>query len=146
MYHFKFQLAMILLSLTVLSCAMFRETVQLPYLIERKQEMDATENPAKRQIIRDDLSSKIVEINDLLVKNVINSTVIDYDYCIIADAKINGNLVEVYIYSKDIITLSKLKKGESRINVRGRFGRFFTMLDDYYTKIEILNSSIRIIN
>ena len=144
MNYLKLKSAIILLLITLLSCAIFKETVQLPYLMERKQEMDATENPAKRQIIRDDLNNKIVEINDLLVKNITNSTVIDYDYCVIADAEIDGKLVEFYIYSKDIMTLSKLKKGESRINVRGKFGRFFTMLDDYYTKIEVLNASIKI--
>jgi hypothetical protein len=111
--------------------------------MEKKQEMDSTENPAMRRIIRDDLSNKIVEINNLMVKNVTNSTVIDYDYCVIADSESEGKSIEFYIYSNDITTLSKLKKGESVIDVRGRFGKFFTMLDNYYTKIDILNASIK---
>ena len=141
-----FKLAVILSLVTVFSCTIFKETVKLPYLIEKKQEMDATENPAKRRLIRDDLNNKIIEINNLIVKNVTISTVIDYDYCVIADSEIDGKLVEFYIYSNDIRTLARLKKGESVIDVRGEFGKFFTMLDDYYTKIEILNASIKASN
>ena len=140
------KLAVILSLISILSCAIFKETVKLPYLIEKKQEMDATENPAKSRLIREDLNNKIIEINDLVVKNIIASMIIDYDYCVTADVEIDGKLVEFYIYSNDIKTLAKLKKGESVIDIRGIFGKFFTMLDDYYTKIEILNASIKIKN
>jgi hypothetical protein len=41
--------------------------------------------------------------------------------------------------------MSKLEKNKSRVDVEGDFGRFFTTLDDYYTKIEIIKAKIRIV-
>ena len=53
-------------------------------------------------------------------------------------------LVECYIYTKNIRIISELKMGKTKIDITGKFSRFFSMLDEYYTKIEIIDASISI--
>jgi hypothetical protein len=54
-------------------------------------------------------------------------------------------MIDCYIYSRELKTVSRLVKGKSKIDVVGDFGRFFTLLDDAYTKIEIINADITIL-
>ena len=135
-----------LLTLVFTSCALFVPKVNMVYVINEKKKLDNAENPAKKYFIKMQLSEKVIKLENVLVKNVTTSTNIDYDFCVIVDMIINGKKVECYIYTKNIRKISHLKKGVSRITVHGEFYRFFTMLDDYYTKIEIINSSIDILN
>ncbi len=136
-------LALVILPLMV-SCSYFRSTTTIRDVVNTKTQMDAIDNPAQKLVIKRELMDKVVVISDATVKNIIESTNIDYDFCVIVDVPMDDRKIECYIYSKNIFKISKLEKGKTRIDVKGDFNRFFTMLDDYYTKIEIVNATIDI--
>ncbi|HPI23006.1 MAG TPA: hypothetical protein PLE73_07405, partial [Spirochaetota bacterium] len=57
---------------------------------------------------------------------------------------VDANKVDCYLYSDDLKTISKLVKGSTRIDAVGDFEKFFTLLDEKYTKIEVLDACIDI--
>jgi len=122
----------------------FRERITVKDLIIAKDRIDESKNPAEVLLLKNNLSEKILFLHDLKVKDIINSTNVDYDFCVLADISSEKGPIECYIYSKNIRRISQLKKGESIISVKGDFKRYFSMLDNYYTKIEITNSDISI--
>ena len=136
-------LVLIILPLLI-SCSYFRSTTTVRDIVNTKTQMDAIDNPAQRLVIKRELMDKVIVITDATVKNIIESTNIDYDFCVIVDVPLDNRKVECYIYSKNIFNIAKLEKGKTKIDVKGDFSRFFTMLDDYYTKIEIINATIKI--
>lgn len=119
-----------------------KSTITLSQALEKKEVIDKTENPARKYLLKNELGENRIELENILVKDIIRSNNIDYDFCVLVDVETPRGPVECYIYTKNIRTLSRLKKGESRIDAIGDFGRFFTMLDDYYTKIEILKARV----
>ena len=138
----------ILLALAIAapSCAHFRKPVTIEHVVGEKARIDAAENPALKEVIRNDLGSYRIRLEGLTVKNVTVSNNIEYDYCVIADVSTEKGVVECHIYSKDLRTVAKLVKGESKIDVTGMFGRFFSLLDDYYTRLEIVRAKIAVVN
>lgn len=128
------------------TCAHFRKPVTIDYVVGEKARIDLAENPALKEVIRKDLDSYRIRLEGLTVKNVTVSNNIDYDFCVIADVSTEKGMVECHIYSKDIKRVARLVKGESKIDVTGMFGRFFSLLDDYYTRLEIVQASIRVVN
>ena len=124
----------------------------LDEVLVEKEKIDKTDNPARKLLLKNELRDQgiltrnLMEIDNLTVKDVIQSSNIDFDFCIISDMRTKKGMVELYIYTKNISRIANLEKGKTRINVTGEFGRFFTLLDEYYTKIEIVNSSIDIID
>lgn len=141
----KYFLIIFMIIISFSSCSLFRTFVSVDDIIVEKNQMDKSENPAQKYLTQRKLRKKSIEINDVAVKNITSSTNIDYDFCVIVDVSTKDGKVECYIYSKNINTISRLSKGKTKINVTGKFSRFFTMLDEYYTKIEIINASIDII-
>lgn len=147
-------LCLIILSLVSLSCGyrgylrFFRPKVTIMEVIKVKEEIDSSENPARRYMLVNDLRRDLVSIDKAVVKDVVPSNNIDYEFCVIVDMPYEKGNVECHIYSKnvyekeDIKGVSRLKKGKSVIDVLGEFNRFFTLLDEAYTKIEIINASI----
>ena len=123
---------------------LLKKPILIESVVDEKARMDEAENPAAKFIIKDELGNRRIEIADLLVKDVTESTNIDYDYCIKADVATKKGTVECNIYTDDVKTISKLEKGKTHIEVRGLFGRFFTLLDNYYTRIEIIKSCVKI--
>ena len=130
----------------VTSCSYLKDTMKIDEVVQGKKRYDKSKNLAEKYLIKKELSEKYVEIDNVLVKNIIDSNNVDYRFCIIADEKTPEGDVECYIYTSEIKIISKLVKGKSRISVKGDFGRFFSLLDDYYTKIEIYKSSIVILD
>ncbi len=137
-----------LLSLSV-SCST-RYTIE--DVIAEKVKIDQTDNPAKKFIIKNNLQTEgfffqknLITLNNVLVKDVIPSTNIDYEFCVITDVDTSKGKVECYIYTGNVGRVAKLEKGKTRINAEGQFGRFFTLLDEYYTKLEIVKSKISIL-
>jgi len=129
----------------LVSCAnFFSDIVQIRDVIQEKEKIDKADNPALKYIMKQELSEKLIEINNALVKDVIESTNIDYDYCVVVEVQTPQGGVECYIFSKNIKIISRLVKNKTRIDVKGEFGRFFTMLDQYYTKIEIVKARVNI--
>lgn len=136
----------LLASFFAVSCSTFDENIKVKDVVLLKDKMDSTSNPAQQFMLRRNLAEKKVEISDALVKDIINSTRIDYDFCVVVEVDTPKGKVECYIYSKNIRLIAKLEKGKSRIDASGEFDRFFTMLDEYYTKIDIVDSAIKIKN
>jgi len=138
----------LLIALLILpSCAttsIFKEKIDLNQLLKAKKKIDSTDNAARQLLLKNDLTNKIIVLNNIKVKDIIASTNVDYDFCVISDIDSPEGKIELYIYTKNIRALSRLNKGESVINVEGEFSRFFTMLDDYYVKIDITNSRIKV--
>lgn len=141
--------AHLLIALLILpSCAttaIFKEKIDINQLLQAKNKIDSTENAARQLLLKNDLTNKIIVLTSIKVKDIIPSTNVDYDFCVTADIESPDGKIELYIYTKNIRALSRLNKGESYIDVEGEFSRFFTMLDDYYVKIDITNSRIRVV-
>lgn len=138
---------LIILLLALQACAtttFFKDKIDLNQLLQSKENIDATDNVAKQLMLKDDLTNKIIVLNKITVKDVIVSSNIDYDFCALSDIKTDQGDIEIYIYTKNVRALSRLKKGESVIDVKGELSRFFSMLDNYYLKIEIINSRIKV--
>jgi len=143
----KKNLIIILLLLPALSCStafFLKDKVAIDELLVQKEKIDSTDNPAESFLLKNSLTQKILVIENLKVKDIITSTNVDYDFCVLSDIQTEKGLVEIYIYTKNVRRISQLKRGESVIDVKGAFSRFFSMLDNYYTKIEITNSIIEI--
>lgn len=113
-------------------------------LLTTKERIDNSKNPAEALLIKTKLSKKVLKVEEVTVKDIINSTNVDYDFCVLADVQTDKGLIECYIYTKNIRRISQLKNKQTVIDVKGRFNRYFSMLDNYYTKIEITNSEITI--
>ena len=136
-----------LILFTAVGCAsfdLFTKEIGIEDAIARKGTIDKTENPAMQYRLKSELRRNRIIINDALVKDVTVSSNIDYDFCTIVDLTVGDKKIECYIYSPSIKTMSELQKGKTRIDVTGKFERFFSTLDDYYTKVEITQAKIRI--
>jgi len=120
------------------------DQITINELLTAKESIDNSQNPAEALLLKNKLSKKVLKLKDLTVKDIVNSTNVDYDFCVLADVQSDKGLIECYIYTKNIRRISQLKKGQTIINVKGKFNRYFSMLDNYYTKIEITNSEITI--
>lgn len=140
-----FPLLLLLALLTSCSMAFLRDEMKINDLIQYKEKIDNTENPAEVYIIKADLASKEISLEGLLVKDIIESTNVDYQFCVVSELQTEKGKIECYIFTKNIRRISYLEKGKTIIDVRGEFKRFFSTLDNYYTKIEIINSSITIV-
>jgi hypothetical protein len=140
-------LFLIIITISFLSCSttsFFRDQISIKDLLIVKENIDNSKNPAEVLLLKNSLSEKVLILNDITVKDIINSTNVDYDFCVLADYQSEKGPIECYIYTKNIRRISQLKKGVSIISVQGEFKRYFSMLDNYYTKIEITNSTITI--
>jgi len=132
----------------LISCnttSILKEKITINQVLAAKEKIDASQNPAEVLLLKNDLSRKIVILEDVHVKDIIVSANVDYDFCILADLQSDKGLIECHIYTKNIKRISQLVKGVSIISVKGEFKRFFTMLDQYYTKIEITTADVTII-
>lgn len=140
-------LFLIIITLSFLSCSttsFFRDQISIKDLLIVKENIDNSKNPAEVLLLKNSLSEKVLVLDNIAVKDIINSTNVDYDFCVLADFQSEKGPIECYIYTKNIRRISQLKKGVSIISVQGEFKRYFSMLDNYYTKIEITNSTITI--
>lgn len=137
-------LLFIILFLCSCTANFLKDEISIKDLITAKELIDHSENPAEVLLLKNNLAEKIFVLDDILVKDIVNSTNVDYDFCIIAEVPSEKGMIECYIYTKNIRRISQLKKGHSIISVKGEFKRYFSMLDSYYTKIEITNSDIKI--
>lgn len=125
---------------------LLKEKISIKDLLIEKDKIDSSQNPAESFLLHNSLSQKLIVIENISVKDIISSTNVDYDFCVLSEIQTEKGLIEVYIYTKNVRRISQLKRGETIINVKGEFSRFFTMLDSYYTKLEIINSIIEIRN
>jgi hypothetical protein len=154
----KKALVIVIIFCTALSCKTIKKLqyiyipkIDVREVIARKEKIDNSNNPAYRYLISRELGKYRIKMNNVLVKDIIPSSNIDYNFCIIVSVSHEKGEVECYLYARDfygkedIETLARLTKGKSRINAVGDFGRFFTLLDETYMKIEILNAIVTIV-
>lgn len=135
----------VLASFTLSCSSFFKETLNLKQVVAKKEEMDVADNPAYKFLAARELAQKRVRIENATVKDVIVSGNIDYEFCVLVSVPYEKGAVDCYIYSRDLKTVSGLLKGKTEIDAVGDFGRFFTLLDDAYTKVEILNAKITVL-
>jgi hypothetical protein len=140
----KRTLFVLIVAVAVLSCGVLKKAIRIDAVVDEKARIEATDNPALKQIIRDELGKRRIELVGLTVKDVVDSNNIDYDYCVIADVQTPKGPVQCHIYTTDVKTVAKLVKGKSIIDASGDFGRFFSLLDSYYTRLEVVRASIKI--
>jgi hypothetical protein len=145
-------LSLIVLATFTLSCVsfspvwdLFKTKVSVKDAVAIKEQIDASANPAQKYLLQKDLAKKRIVIENARVKDVIESANIDYRFTVIVRIPEEKGPVDVYIYCHKEKTVAGLVKGVSIINVVGNFSRFFTLLDDAYTKIELVESSIKLV-
>jgi hypothetical protein len=127
-------------------CAtLFKDKISVLDAVAKKEEIDKTDNIAKKALILKDLGEKRVVIADAVVKDIIPSGNIDYEFSVLVSIEAGGSQVECYIHSQDVASVAALIKGKSRIKASGDFSRFFTMLDNKNIKMEIVNADIEIL-
>ena len=89
-----------------MSCSLFQSSIKLNDVLILKEKMDKSQNPAKIELLRRQLRQEIVELKNILVKDISVSNKIDYDFVVVSDVKTEKGMVECYIYSKNIKTIS----------------------------------------
>ena len=124
--------------------AIVRSTLTVDNAVAEKIRIDNTSNPAQKYLLSKDIADKIIYVDDALVKDIIPSTDIDYQFCVIAQVQHPKGLVEFYIYSKDNSTIAKLEKGKTVISAVGDFRRFFNLLGDAFMMIDVVDSDLSI--
>ncbi len=133
----------------MVSCSTFRalfpDTITITEAIAKKEEMDRSSNPAFKYLLARDLAEKRIKVKNVVVKNITASNNIDYNFTVQASVLYEKGAIDCYIYSRDLKTISRLVIGKTRIDVRGDFGKFFSLLDESYAKIEIINAHITIL-
>jgi hypothetical protein len=141
----------ILLIFLPLSCgslqgfSFFTEKINLKQLVAEKEEIDKSNNPAKKLLLLEELKEKEVVLKNIIVDDIVPSQNIDYDFSIVASVNSVKGKIRCIIYTKNLTKVSELDKGKTKINVHGKFSRFFSLLDEFYTTVEIIQSKIHII-
>ncbi|MBN2160952.1 MAG: hypothetical protein JW807_16295 [Spirochaetes bacterium] len=123
---------------------LLKKPIMIDGVLEQKVRIDTAENPAMKQMIRKELGNRKILLSNVTVKDVVEATNLDYDYCVIVDVPGKKGMVECHVYSNSVKTIAKLVNGRSKIDVDGVFNRFFSLLDDYGTRVEIVNACITI--
>jgi len=124
---------------------MFKAKITVAEAMKVKDDMDMAVNPAKKSELFSALKKKMIKIDNVKVKRVINSSNIDYDLCVVVEAEYEKGQVECYVYSKEVSTIADIEAGITSINCVGDFSKFFTSVEDTFLKIEMTNSNISIL-
>lgn len=124
--------------------ALVRSTMTVDNAVAEKLRMDAAANPAQKYILAKDLADKIIYVDDAVVKDIIPSTDIDYQFCVVAQIQHAKGMIEFYIYSKDNGTIAKMEKGKTKISAVGDFRRFFNLLGDAFVMIDVVDADLSI--
>ena len=119
-------------------------TLTIDEVLAAKEQIDLAENPAKKFQIESDLAERFILLDDVVVKDVIPSTDIDYQFYVLVQLSTPKGAVDFYIYSKDNATLAKLEKGKTHIRALGDFRRFFKLIDNTYVKVDVGDADISI--
>lgn len=125
-------------------CAsLFKDKISVRDAVSKKDEMEQSDNIARKALLTRELEKKRVEIADALVKDIAASGNIDYEFSVLVTITLDNASVDCYIYTQDVAAVAGLVKGKTRIYAVGDFGRFFTMLDNKNVKMEIVNADIK---
>jgi hypothetical protein len=120
------------------------KTMTINDLLAAKEQIDLAENPAKKFQIESDLSERFILLSDVVVKDVVPSTDIDYQFYVLAQVSTPKGAVDFYIYSRDNATMALLEKGKTHIRALGDFRRFFKLIDNTYVKVDVGDADISV--
>jgi len=144
----RYIVLILVLSFIPVSCGLksldriYKRTLTLDETLAEKEKIDAADNPARKYEITSTLEGRLISLDNVVVKDVIPSSDIDYKFCVLSIVETPKGEVEFYIYSLDLGTIATLEKGKTHIKVLGDFRRFFSLLDSTYIKIEIGDADI----
>ncbi|MBP7902242.1 MAG: hypothetical protein KA015_05450 [Spirochaetes bacterium] len=124
---------------------MFKTKISVADAMKVRDEIDMAVNPAKKSELLSELKKKMIKIDNVKVKRVINSANIDYNFCVVVEAEYEKGQVECYVYTKEVSTIAELESGVTSLNCAGDFSKFFTSVEDSFQKIEMTNSNISIL-
>ncbi len=130
----------------------FTSRITVQQAIDKKIKMDEADNPAYKLLVIRDLAKKRIKIEKAAVKDIVASSNIDYSFCVVVSVETTRGPIDCHVYAndlyqqEDIRTISRLVKNKTVIDIDGDFKRFFSLLDDTYTKIEIINARISILD
>lgn len=155
----KISLFLAILFLSSISCTssyyklvrLFKTSITIEDVLKEKERYDVSANPAEKQLILDNLQKNLVSIKNAQVKDIIPAINIDYKFAVVVSIPHEKGAINCYIHTKtiyekeDIKHIALMKQGVTRINARGEFNRFVTLLDDVYARIELINSDVEII-
>ena len=119
-------------------------TMSVDDVLAAKAQIDMADNPAKKFQIESGLTERFILLNDVVVKDVVPSTDIDYQFYILVQAETPKGIVDFYIYSKDNSTMASLEKGKTHIRALGDFRRFFKLIDNTYVKVDVGDADISV--
>jgi hypothetical protein len=141
----------VMLSLFAVSCISIKtiqrvyvKTMSINDVLAAKEQIDLADNPAKRFQIESALTERFILLDDVVVKDVIPSADIDYQFYVLAQVSTPKGAVDLYIYSKDNATMASLEKGKTHIKALGDFRRFFKLIDNTYVKVDVGDADISI--
>jgi hypothetical protein len=140
------RLSVLLFAFIFLGCAsgFFDQKIGIEGVITEKEAIDKMDNPALQYRVLNELQNKKIVLKNIVVKEVVESPRIDYNFCVLADVTVRDKEIECHIYSHSIRLIARLEKSKTVIDAAGKFDRFFSTLDNYYTKLEITDASIKI--
>lgn len=150
-------LAVLLLSSTACTSSyhklvrLFKTNISIEDVLKEKERYDLSTNPAEKHLLLDDLQKNLVTVKNAVVKDIIPAINIDYKFSVVVSIPGEKGTIDCYIHTKtiyqkeDIKHIAQMKQGVTKINARGEFNRFITLLDDVYARIELINSDVEII-
>lgn len=122
-----------------------KSTLSPEEVVTNREAYDQIDNPAKRLVMVKNLEAQLVQLDDVTVKDIIQSTDIDFQFCVVVEYPSTKGNVIFNIFSKDVRTISKLEKGKSRIRALGDFKRFYVLFNNAYMNVDVTNADISII-
>ena len=125
--------------------AILRATTTVDKAVAEKLRIDGANNPAQKYILSREIADKIIYVDNTVVKDIIPSTDIDYQFCVVAQLQHPKGMIEFYIYSKDNDTIAKLEKGKTKLSAIGDFRRFFNLLGDAFVMIDVVDADLTIV-
>lgn len=123
----------------------YKKTYVVADVVEINEKIKKAENPAQKKLFDDRLKEGLISIESILVKDVVESQIVDYNFCVVGEYNTEFGVVECYIYSKNLKKIAALENGKTKIEVLGKFNRMYKLLDDVYLKIDIVESAIKIL-
>lgn len=126
------------------STGLFSKTIDVHQLAAHKEKVDKTKNPAKQDMLKRDLENQPIALKNVIVKDIMVSSNVDYEYCLIVEVDSKKGKIECFVYSRDVKGIASLVKNKTKIDVSGIFNGYYSLSDHYYMKIDIVEAAIHL--
>lgn len=142
-------LAICMLSATACGYRSYAKLIKKPLSVDdaliMRNNIEQNSNPVARDVETSDMQRQFIEVKNVMVHDIIRSTNVEYEYCLITSVTTKDGDLECYVYTNDTWKLAKLIPGKSRLNIIGDYGRFFNTIESNKPRLEILHAEIKII-